>query len=155
MSVKLGIGMTAGSFILLLLTMGIGGYILTQSEQAIKRIESAQSDFITKWEKRIEISNKFNNQTRQSFLQAENDRDTLVDNIMGNLTSHRLITNATFDHIEQILNATTGITSDQYDKLADEKVNNIVKWVVGNLTKNSDGNLFGDVIGDPSKGEDQ
>jgi hypothetical protein len=78
---------------------------------------------------------------QQKIFQKQLDNEK---NIIGNLTDHRKVTNFTRDDIivpllnktNKIINQTQALTGPEYSKLADQKVNNIVKWVIGNLTEN-------------------
>lgn len=109
--------------------------ILKQENTQLKKIVS---DFIDRWDKRVETSNKVNNGTQSLVLNGVNEILNTVRQEFGNLTEHRIVTNATFDRvneslnkIERILNTTTALTGPEYDKLADQKV----KDIVGNVTE--------------------
>jgi len=98
------------------------------------------------------------NQTKVLDTQIQNEK-----NILGNLTDHRHVANFTRDQVlalhnktltnqqlllelerqaldlqnktNSIANTTHALTGPEYDKLADKKVENIVNWVVGNITE--------------------
>jgi len=163
MSAKLQIGMNAGTFILLMITIVIGSYIVSQVWEAVNRVEDRQNKFITNWEKRVKFSNQYNNATLNLTVEQERQllnitrvllnitkaQQEIFDqqlnnekNIIGNLTDHRHVANYTRDQVLSILNKTNhlinqtqSLTGPEYDKLADKKVENIVSWVVGNVTK--------------------
>jgi hypothetical protein len=162
MSVRLNIGMNAGTLLLLVITIVVGSYIVTQVWDAVNRIEERQNKFITNWENRVKFSNQYNNATLNLTVEQERqllnitkvllnvtkDQQAIFDlqlnnekNIIGNLTDHRHVANYTRDQVlnvlnktNQLINHTQGLTSAQYDKQAENKVNSII----GNMTEKFD-----------------
>ena len=94
-----------------------------KNNEYIQHLHGIMDKFVEKWNNRINTSNSINNQTQAKI-------DAGVQNILKNLTSHRVVTNETFDDIQYILNTTTALTSDTYNKAAEKKVENIL----GNMT---------------------
>ena len=104
-----------------------------QSEQNNRDIDAVNSTihgFIDMWENRIKTSNTVNNQTQGKIENAVND-------ILGNLSSHRIVTNMSELKLEQIINQTRGLTGPEYDRLADQKVKDIVDNVTALLQQNN------------------
>jgi len=151
---------------------------IIEQDKNIEQINATLNTFVDNWENRIKVSNEVNNSTQRQLLALAHNQTKVLQtqisnekNILGNLTAHRHVANFTRDQVlnatdllyeqeNQLLdlqNKTNSLTGPEYEKLADIRVNNIVNWTVGNLTKNNINNndVFGDVIGDASKGEDQ
>ena len=129
---------------------------IVQQDKNIEQINATLNTFVDNWEKRIKVSNEVNNNTQRQLLSLAHNQTKVLQtqisnekNILGNLTAHRHVANFTRD---QVLNATsllmeaenqlldlqnkTGtLTGSEYEKLADERVKNIVNWTVGNITK--------------------
>ena len=144
MSARITLGSTLGGLVLLII---IGVIVITGSkaneEAAIeakknaeaaklqsernnvdnKQINATLHQFIDMWTERVRIGNTNTNNTQDLIVRTQ-------QNILGNLTSHRVVTNQTFDDIQHILNTTTSLTGPQYEKLADKRVESIV----GNLS---------------------
>ena len=123
------------------------------------------STFIDNWEKRVKITNEVNNMTQRQLLGLSSNASDILQqqltneqHILGNLTAHRHVANFTRDQIlslqnttiqnqkllleqeKQLLdlqNKTNTLTGDEYAKLADIRVNNIVNWILGNLTNST------------------
>ena len=73
-----------------------------QSEHNNRDIEALNqtvNGFIDMWEKRIKTSNTINNSTQQKIENA-------VTNILGNLTSHRIVANETNSEVSSLQNST-------------------------------------------------
>jgi predicted PurR-regulated permease PerM len=106
---------------------------------------SADQDvFIDKWEKRIQVANNNNNSTQQQLLNLARNANTIFqqqisneENILGNLTNHRDVTNLTRDVTFEILNRT--LTIEEAAVIAEQGITDIV----GNMTAllNNTGNL--------------
>ena len=180
LSGNINLGVTIGSLVLLLI---IGVVVITGSKaneeaaiearnnSAIAKLQSEQNNvniekqhkalqtFIDNWERRINVSNKINNNTQDKLLYLANisqeQEEQLINlaknqslilkkqianerNIIDNLSSHRIIANLTYKEIldnqatvNHLLNTTKALTGEEYSKLADKRVNNIV----GNLSK--------------------
>jgi len=177
LSGKVNLGITIGSLVLLLI---IGVVVITGSKaneeaaiearnnSAIAKLQSEQNNkdihkqhlalqtFIDNWERRVNVSNKINNNTQDKLLYLANisqeQEEQLINlaknqslilkqqianerNIIGNLTAHRIIANLSNENQTEILglikNNTEAITSAQYDVQAEHKVNSIL----GNMTK--------------------
>ena len=153
LNLSIGIGTLAVMLIMSLSVLYFTNLGIQQGEQRSKDIKEVREDFKQfkqEFQDRQVVGNARANITLNEIRQVERD-------VLGNLTHHRQVTNQTFDKVVELLNQTQSLTGPEYEKLADKKVDNIVNWIIGNLTKNNinDSNLFGDVIGDASKGEDQ
>jgi len=121
-------------------------------------LDARVSKFIEKWQARLNVSNTVNNATLTKQAQILEKQLTNEQHILGNLTAHRHVANYTRDQIlalqnttiqnqkllleqeKQLLdlqNKTNTLTGDEYAKLADIRVNNIVNWILGNLTNST------------------
>ena len=134
-----------------------------ENAKNVQQINATLNTFVDNWENRIKVSNEVNNSTQRQLLSLAHNQTKVLQtqisnekNILGNLTDHRHVANFTRDvtlalhnktltnqnlllELEKqaldIQNKTAGLTGPEYDKLADKKVENIVNWIVGNLTK--------------------
>ncbi len=136
MGARFNIGLTIGVLAVMLLTTSVIIYFTkaTRTNQEIAKQQSEQNskdiaqinktvnDFIDKWVKRIQVSNKVNNATQQKI-------EDETKNILGNLTAHRYVSNYTRDITLNLLNRS--LTTEQSTILADQAVKNIV----GNVTQ--------------------
>ena len=151
MSAKITLGSTLGGLVLLII---IGVVVITGSKaneeaalEAKKNSEAAKiiseqnyndlkqmnktvTTFIENWEKRVQVSNKVQNSTQDKIERG-------VQNVIGNLTQHRIIQNITREDDEQrqnetlqaikhIQNITSALTGEEYKKLSDQRVNTII-----------------------------
>ena len=149
---------------------------IVQQDKNIEQINGTLNKFVDRWDERIKVSNEVNNSTQRYQTRlaenltevvnrletAELQRGNVTTNILGNLTSHRLVTNHTNDIAEalanqtltnqqlilelenqaldlqnktnHILNTTGALTGPEYEKLADQRVKSIVNQTVANLT---------------------
>ena len=130
MSAKFTIGLTFGVLAVMLLTSVVIIYFTKegrdQSErnnQDIDKLEKKLEDFVSMWTERVKIGNTNTNNTQNLIVDTQK-------NILGNLTSHRVVTNETFTHIQELLNATNSLTGPEYERLADQRTNRII----GNLS---------------------
>jgi hypothetical protein len=173
-----------GIAILLIFAITVGSLYIQETKnvsienkKSIQQINKTLNDYVDKWDGRIKVSNEVNNSTQRQLLTlaqnltdvvhrlevAEVQRGNVTNNILGNLTSHRLVTNHTNDIAEQlanqtlvnqelilelerqaldlqnktnhIINTTGALTGPEYEKLADQRVKSIVNQTVANLTK--------------------
>src|SRR6185503_5753201 len=166
MSVKLQIGLQTSIVGILIFGLIMVGYLIVENQASVKKqdenieqINATLNTFVDNWENRIKVSNEVNNSTQRQLLSLAHNQtkvlETLISNeknILGNLTAHRHVDNFTRDQVlnatdllmeaeNQLLdlqNKTESLTGPEYEKLADIRVNNIVNWTVGNLTKNGD-----------------
>jgi hypothetical protein len=120
-----------------------------QNNIDIDKQHKALQTFIDAWERRVNVSNQVNNVSRNIDLEQERQLINLArnqslilkqqvsneENIIGNLTDHRIIANLSNANQTEILslikNNTEAITSAQYDEQAEKKVASII----GNMTK--------------------
>ena len=130
MSAKFTIGLTFGVLAVMLLTSVVIIYFTKegrdQSErnnQDIDKLEKKLDGFVNMWTERVKIGNTNTNNTQNLIVDTQK-------NILGNLTSHRVVTNETFTHIQALLNATNSLTGPEYERLADQRTNRII----GNLS---------------------
>jgi hypothetical protein len=127
LNISIGIGTLAVMLVMTISVLYFTRAGVEQSEQNSRDIDNLEkkfNNFVAMWTERIHIGNINTNNTQLKI-------DAGVQNVLGNLSSHRHVTNETFAKIEQILNTTTALTSDEYNKQAEKKVNNII----GNLSK--------------------
>ena len=137
MSAKITLGSTLGGLVLLII---IGVIVITgskaneenslaakqqsiQNNKDIDALNKTFNQFVDQWTERVRIGNTNTNTTQDKI-------DRGVQNIIGNLSAHRIIANLS-DHnqtliLRQVLNATHALTGPEYEKLADERVNAIV-----------------------------
>ena len=141
MSAKITLGVGIGTFaVMLIMSFGVLYFTnqgVEQGEQRAKDIATLRAefkDFVDKWTERIKIGNTNTNNTQKYIIDGVNEILYTVKQEFGNLTAHRLVTNATFDKIQNILNESEGITSKQYDEQAQKKVDSII----GNMTEKFD-----------------
>ena len=130
MSAKFTIGLTFGVLAVMLLTSVVIIYFTKegrdQSErnnQDIDKLEKKLDGFVNMWTERVKIGNTNTNNTQNLIVDTQK-------NILGNLTSHRVVTYETFTHIQELLNATNSLTGPEYERLADQRTNRII----GNLS---------------------
>ena len=71
-----------------------------QNNQDIEELEKQFNNFVNMWENRIKTSNTVNNSTQLKISNAVND-------IIGNLSSHREVTNITSAEISKLQNQTS------------------------------------------------
>jgi len=166
MSVKLQIGLQTSIVGILIFGLIMVGYLIVENQASVKKqdenieqINATLNTFVDNWENRIKVSNEVNNSTQRQLLSLAHNQTKVLEtqisnekNILGNLTAHRHVANFTRDQVlnatdllmeaeNQLLdlqNKTESLTGPEYEKLADIRVNNIVNWTVGNLTKNGD-----------------
>src|SRR6187431_3216415 len=111
--------------------------VLYFTNQGVKQGEQLRTDFkdfVDKWTKRVRIGNTNTNNTQKYIVEGVDEIKNMVRQEFSNLTAHRLVTNATFDKIQNILNETKGITSQQYDDQSQKRVDDIL----GNMTEKFD-----------------
>ena len=127
-----------------------------ENAKNVQQINATLNTFVDNWENRIRVSNEVNNSTQRQLLSLAHNQTKVLEtqisnekNILGNLTAHRHVANFTRDQVlnatdllmeaeNQLLdlqNKTQSLTGPEYEKLADKKVENIVNWVVGNITE--------------------
>jgi polyhydroxyalkanoate synthesis regulator phasin len=144
LNLSLGIGTLA---VMLIMSFGVLYFTNQGVEQGEKRDRDIQqikkensqlrtdfNEFVDQWTERIRIGNTNTNNTQKYIIDGVNQILYTVKQEFGNLTQHRLVTNATFDKIQDILNESQGITSQQYDDQSQKKVDAII----GNMTEKFD-----------------
>lgn len=65
--------------------------------KAISDVNNTLNQFVDKWFGRVEKSNVMNNYTQQELLKLGKGLDSTENNILGNLTRHRIVANETRD----------------------------------------------------------
>ena len=137
LNLSLGIGTLA---VMLIMSFGVL-YFTNQGvkqgeerEKDISELKADFNDFVDKWTERVKIGNTNTNNTQKYIVEGVNEILYTVKQEFANLTQHRLVTNATFDKIQNILNETKGITSQQYDDQSQKRVDDIL----GNMTEKFD-----------------
>ena len=137
LNLSLGIGTLA---VMLIMSFGVL-YFTNQGvkqgedrEKDISELKADFNDFVDKWTERVKIGNTNTNNTQKYIVEGVNEILYTVKQEFANLTAHRLVTNATFDKIQNILNETKGITSQQYDDQSQKRVDDIL----GNMTEKFD-----------------
>ena len=148
MSAKITLGVGIGTFaVMLIMSLSVLYFTNQGVEQGEKRdkdiaelkkdnaeLKAAFDDFVEQWTERVKIGNTNTNNTQKYIIDGVNEILYTVKQEFGNLTAHRLVTNATFDEVKNILNESEGITSKQYDVQAQKKVDSII----GNMTEKFD-----------------
>ncbi len=141
MSAKLTLGVGIGTFaVMLIMSLSVLYFTnqgVQQGEQRSKDIAQLRSDFREfkeQWTERVRVGNTNTNNTQKYIIEGVNEIKDLVKQEFANLTQHRLVTNATFDKIQNVLNETKGITSQQYDDQSQKRVDAII----GNMTEKFD-----------------
>jgi len=111
------VGLSLGIIILLLLTIGVGGYYVTETKNRTEEVKAGQQAFVKDFQDVQKVENERNNITLNLMVEAEkqllnlskqNDdifqqQLTNEKNIQGNLTDHRIVANETRDQILSIL----------------------------------------------------
>ncbi len=134
-----------GIVVLLLMTIGIFGYLTNENaksseenKQTSSRIEKKQDDFIERWDNRIKTSNIVNNETQKKIVQGVEQIISIVTQEFSNLTQHRIITNLTFDDLKEQQNLTKRLISEfnetneaERGKAVDRIVDRIVERIDG------------------------
>ena len=138
MSAKLNLSLSVGTLaVMLIMSFGVLYFTnqgVKQGEERDKDMEELKADFkhfVDQWTERVRIGNTNTNNTQKYIIQGVNEILYTVKQEFGNLTAHRIVTNATFDQVKNILNETQGITSSQYDTQAQKKVD----YIIGNMTE--------------------
>ena len=133
-----------GIIVLLLMSIGVGGYFINETKNNVEeaRAQSARNNadinnvekkfdaFVDKWDNRIKVSNKVTNSTQDKIENA-------VVYILGNLTNHRLVTNMTSAHIQELGNQTAVLIRqfNQTNEVERAKAVNEIINAVNNNTK--------------------
>jgi len=141
LNLSLGIGTLA---VMLIMSFGVLYFTnqgVKQGEDRNKDIQEIKKDnaelkadfkdFVDQWTERVRIGNTNTNNTQKYIIEGVNEILYTVKQEFGNLTAHRLVTNATFDRIGNLINTTQGLTSQQYDDQAQKKVD----YIIGNMTE--------------------
>ena len=145
MSAKINLGVGIGTFaVMLIMSLSVLYFTnqgIKQGEERDKDIQEIKkdnaelksdfNDFVDQWTERVRIGNTNTNNTQKYIIEGVNEILYTVKQEFGNLTAHRLVTNATFDRLGNIINATQGLTSQQYDEQAQKKVD----YIIGNMTE--------------------
>ena len=141
MSAKLNLSLSVGTLaVMLIMSFGVLYFTnqgVKQGEERDKDMEELKADFknfVDQWTERVRIGNTNTNNTQKYIIEGVNEILYTVKQEFANLTAHRIITNATFDQVKNILNETQGITSQQYDEQAQKKVD----YIIGNMTEKFD-----------------
>lgn len=119
-----GLVIQSGIIVLILISIGVSGYMINQaltiqieSNKRIDELNKKQDDFVNRWEHRVKISNNINNGTQLKIERS-------VENVLGNLSAHRHVTNESNDIIKTLLNKT--LNTESYSKLADKRTEKII-----------------------------
>jgi len=134
MSAKINLGVGIGTFAVMLIMSLSVLYFTNQGVKQGEQLRTDFKDFVDKWTERVRIGNTNTNNTQKYIVEGVNEILYTVKQEFANLTAHRIITNATFDQVKNILNETQGITSQQYDEQAQKKVD----YIIGNMTEKFD-----------------
>ena len=134
MSAKINLGVGIGTFAVMLIMSLSVLYFTNQGVKQGEQLRTDFKDFVDKWTERVRIGNTNTNNTQKYIVEGVDEIKNMVRQEFSNLTAHRLVTNATFDKIQNILNETKGITSQQYDDQSQKRVDDIL----GNMTEKFD-----------------
>jgi len=133
-SAKINLGVGIGTFAVMLIMSLSVLYFTNQGVKQGEQLRTDFKDFVDKWTERVRIGNTNTNNTQKYIVEGVDEIKNMVRQEFSNLTAHRLVTNATFDKIQNILNETKGITSQQYDDQSQKRVDDIL----GNMTEKFD-----------------
>jgi len=133
-SAKINLGVGIGTFAVMLIMSLSVLYFTNQGVKQGEQLRTDFKDFVDKWTERVRIGNTNTNNTQKYIVEGVDEIKNMVRQEFANLTAHRLVTNATFDKIQNILNETKGITSQQYDDQSQKRVDDIL----GNMTEKFD-----------------
>ena len=131
LNLSIGIGTMAVMLIMSFSVIYFTNQGIEQGQQRSKDIQEMKrefADFKKEFQERQVVGNTRANVTLNEIRQVERD-------VLGNLTHHRQVTNQTFDKVVQLLNQTQALTGPEYEKLADQRVHDIVNQTVANITK--------------------
>ena len=134
MSAKINLGVGIGTFAVMLIMSLSVLYFTNQGVKQGEQLRTDFNDFVDKWTERVRIGNTNTNNTQKYIVEGVDEIKNMVRQEFANLTAHRLVTNATFDKIQSVLNETKGITSSQYDTQSQKRVDDIL----GNITEKFD-----------------
>jgi hypothetical protein len=137
LNLSIGIGTLAVMLMMSFAVLYFTNQGVKQGEERDKdmtELKADFNDFVDQWTERVKIGNTNTNNTQKYIIEGVNEILYTVKQEFANLTAHRLVTNATFDKIQNILNETQGITSEQYDDQSQKKVDAII----GNMTEKFD-----------------
>jgi len=134
MSAKINLGVGIGTFAVMLIMSLSVLYFTNQGVKQGEQLRTDFKDFVDKWTERVRIGNTNTNNTQKYIVEGVDEIKNMVRQEFSNLTAHRLVTNATFDKIQSVLNETKGITSSQYDTQSQKRVDDIL----GNITEKFD-----------------
>jgi len=134
MSAKINLGVGIGTFAVMLIMSLSVLYFTNQGVKQGEQLRTDFNDFVDKWTERVRIGNTNTNNTQKYIVEGVDEIKNMVRQEFANLTAHRLVTNATFDKIQSVLNETKGITSSQYDTQSQKRVDAIL----GNITEKFD-----------------
>ena len=121
MSFRTNIFMTSGVMVMIIVLIAYVSFTLSKINDQIEALQLYM-------EQGRDIGNFRGNATLGATGELISDLKQTEINILGNLTDHRLVANATRDATFDLLNRT--LTSEKYGSLADQRVNNII----GNLS---------------------
>jgi len=133
-SAKINLGVGIGTFAVMLIMSLSVLYFTNQGVKQGEQLRTDFKDFVDKWTERVRIGNTNTNNTQKYIVEGVDEIKNMVRQEFANLTAHRLVTNATFDKIQSVLNETKGITSSQYDTQSQKRVDDIL----GNITEKFD-----------------
>jgi len=133
-SAKINLGVGIGTFAVMLIMSLSVLYFTNQGVKQGEQLRTDFKDFVDKWTERVRIGNTNTNNTQKYIVEGVDEIKNMVRQEFANLTAHRLVTNATFDKIQSVLNETKGITSSQYDTQSQKRVDAIL----GNITEKFD-----------------
>jgi len=141
MSARLNLSIGIGTLAVMLMMSFAVLYFTNQGvkqgeerDKDIAELKADFNDFVDQWTERVKIGNTNTNNTQKYIIEGVNEILYTVKQEFANLTAHRLVTNATFDRLGNIINATQGLTSQQYDEQAQKKVD----YIIGNMTEKFD-----------------
>jgi len=136
MSEKLNRYLPTSIVMLLIFGLVIGAYYIqevkTQSAEnsnQINQINTTVNGFIDQWQARVKIGNSVNNVTQGKIINLTTDLQNTEDNILGNLTRHRMVANQTRD---LTVNMTANMLENQKQIIDLQK--NIYHLLQGNQT---------------------
>lgn len=138
----IGLGLSVGLIALVAYGTLVSGMFASNSDQTLSRMEDRQKsmeqyqkEFQRIWVERQQAENKFNNETEHQMLELQRNASVILakqisneENLQGNLTNHRIITNLTYDKQFAIQNQTETLAN---------QTNTLLKFLADNFGSQS------------------
>ncbi len=127
------------------MSIGIFGFLGQNASETTIRVETKQDAlekkfdaFTDKWDKRIKTTNNINNETQKKIVEGVDYIVGIITQEFGNLTQHRVVTNATFDNMGYLIKQLNDTNEAGRDKAVDriiEKIDKLAEGLNVNITE--------------------